>query len=100
MIRCTWTAPTEHTSGRPAKPGALTGYTLRMKVDGAPSFTEIATPGPEVTSYEVDVNDPGTYEFELVAHSSNGRTSAPATGSVTIADSTPLRAPVLVVELV
>jgi hypothetical protein len=100
MIRCTWTAPTEHTSGRPAKPGDLVGYMLRMRVDGAPSFTEIAAPGPTDTSYEVDVSDPGTYEFELVARASNGSRSEAATGSVTINDSTPLRAPVLTVALV
>lgn len=100
MIRCTWTAPTEHTSGRPAKPGDLVGYMLRMRVDGAPSFTEIAAPGPQDTEYEIDVNDPGTYEFELVARSSNGRRSEAATGTVTIADETPLRAPVLEVHLV
>lgn len=100
MIRCTWTAPTEHTSGRPAKPGDLVGYSLFMKVDGAPTFTELAELGPTETQYEVDVSDPGTYEFQLVARSSNDKASAPATGSVTISDSTPLRAPVLTVALV
>ncbi len=99
-IRLTWSAPTKHTSGRPAAAGDLTGYVLRMKVDGAPSFTQIATPAATATQFDVDVSDPGTYSFELVAGSSNGKTSAPATGGTTIADSTPLEAPVLEVKLV
>jgi hypothetical protein len=100
MIKCVWVAPTKHTSGRAVKAGDLTGFSLRMKVEGAPAFTEIAKPAATVTSFEVDANDPGTYQFELVALSSNGKTSAPATGSVTIVDTTPLEAPALTVSIV
>ncbi len=99
MIRVTWTGPTRHTSGSPIKPGELAGFTLKMKVDGAPTFTEIATLPAAATEFEIDVNDAGTYQFELVAEATNGKDSAPATGSVTITDETPLEAPALSVAL-
>lgn len=92
-IRCTWVAPTHHTSGRPIKAGALVGFELSMRVEGAPSFTLIAQPGPTVTSFDIDATDPGLYEFQLVAVGSNGTKSAPAAGSVTIADASALNAP-------
>lgn len=100
MIRVTWTTPTKFKSGRAAKAGDLAGYRLMMKVDGAPNFTEIARPAVAATQFEVDVNDPGTYSFQLFANSSNGKVSDPATGSVTIAETTALEAPVMTVAVV
>lgn len=100
MIRCTWTAPTKFKSGRTVKAGDITGYILRMKVDGAPSFTEIAKPAANATSFEVDVNDPGKYDFALAAVASNGKVSDAGTASVTIAETTALEAPVLTVAVV
>lgn len=100
MIRVTWIAPTKHTSGRPIKADELTGFVLRMKVDGAPEFTDVAEPQADETEFELDVNDPGTYEFELVALGKvAAMNSAPAKGSIAISDDTPLEAPTITVEL-
>ena len=87
-------------SGRAVKAGDVTGFSLKMKVDGAPSFTEIAKPGPTVQSFDVDVNDPGSYSFQLTALSSNGKISDAATASVTISETTALETPVLTVAVV
>ncbi len=94
-IRVEWEAPTKHTSGRPAAAGDLVGYVLSMRVEGAPDFTDIAEPAAEATSIDIDVSDPGLYQFELRARSSNGEVSAPGSAVVVIADDTPLEAPVV-----
>lgn len=99
-IRVEWTAPTTHTSGRPVGAGDLTGYILSMRVQGAPSFSEIGRPTAADVQFDVDVTDPGTYEFQLEALASNGTTSAPGTASVTIADTSPLAAPVVTARIV
>ena len=100
-IHLTWSTPTKHTSGRPVKAGALAGYELFMKVDGAPEFTSIADLDPEDTMFVLDVDDAGDYDFRLVALGTNGTRSAPATGSVSIADSSPIEMPKdFIVELV
>lgn len=99
-IKCVWTVPTKYKSGRPAAPGAVVGYDLHMKVEGAPSYTSIATPGPEVLEYTIDVSDPGLYEFRIFAKASNGTVSEGGNGAVVIEDTSALEAPGLVVELV
>lgn len=95
-IKCTWIAPTKHKSGRPGVPS---GYDLQMKVEGAPGFTSIAEPAADALEFIVDVTDPGLYEFRLFAKHANGTVSDAGTGSVTIADASPLEAPVLTVTL-
>ena len=100
-IKCVWTAPTKHKSGRPAAPGDIAGYDLQMKVEGAPSYTSIAADlSADELEFIVDVTDPGFYEFRIFAKGSNGTVSDPAHGAITIADGSALEAPGLVVELV
>lgn len=99
-IKCTWTAPTKRKSGRPLDPKDIANYVLSMKVEGAPAFTVVARPAADATEFTLDVNDPGAYDFELVAIDSAGRTGDAATGSITIADTTAPGAPTLTVELV
>lgn len=99
-IKCVWTAPTKYKSGRPVGLDDVAGYDLHMKVEGAPSFTSIAEPGPDDREFVIDVSDPGLYEFRIFAKGRNGTVSDPANGSIVIADTSALEAPGLVVELV
>lgn len=87
-IKCTWTPPATRESGRPIDPADIAGYSLVMRVEGAPEFTEIATPAATVREYVLDVTDPGLYEFQLFVIDTDGRKSKPSAGAVMIPDST------------
>lgn len=93
MIKLTWNTPTTHSSGRPLSAGELTSFEVEMQVSGAPSFTRIATPVASAVEFDVDVSDPGTYNFRVRAISNRGTPGVYAVGSVTIDDTSPISAP-------
>lgn len=99
MIRVRWQAPLTRVSGRPISDAEIDGYRLEIRVEGAPDFTILMV--NKVLEFSVDADAPGLYEFRVFTVDTAGRSSAPASGSVAIPDTTAPGAPVnLVVDLV
>lgn len=93
-INLSWKTPVVDSAGRPYNAiKQLDSYDLQMQVEGAPSFTSIAAPAANATSFAIDTDAPGSYSFQLFAIGKNGKRSAPAAGSVTIADNATPGAP-------
>jgi hypothetical protein len=100
-IRCRWNIPAKYKSGRALPPADMAGFELFMRVAGAPAFTSVGKLGPAVVEHTLDVDATGTYEFQLTATTKNGKVcDPPATGSVTIAETTGPETPTLTVDLV
>lgn len=86
-VRISWVLPTTRVDGRPLE---VLHTRIEMKVDGAPSFTEINTITPDVaqTLLLADV-DPGSYAFRGITVDLQGLESAPAEGSIVVPNALP-----------
>jgi len=91
--------PTERESNNPLPVEAILESIISIKVDGAPSFTELArVPAPGVTHLIPDLAD-GTWVWEVVIVDKSGRISAPAEQTFLIDESPPKAATGLTVDL-
>ena len=85
-MKLVWTIA-QRKSGRPFDMATeVDHYTLEMQVEGAPGFTAIPGPGATATEFNLDVTDPGTYNFRLTCYPKTGTASDPATASAQILD--------------
>ena len=85
-MKLVWTI-TQRKSGRPFDMASeVDHYALEMQVEGAPGFTAIPGPGATTTKFNLNVTDPGTYNFHLTCYPKTGTASDPATASAQILD--------------
>jgi len=94
-----WVLPTERESGNPLPVTAIKESIISIKVDGAPSFTELdRVPAPGISHLIPDLAD-GAWVWQVEIVDASGRVSAPAEQSFLIDDSPPMPATGLTVDL-
>jgi len=94
-----WVLPTERESDNPLPETAIKESIISIKVDGAPSFTELdRVPSPGTSHLIPDLAD-GTWVWQVEIVDNAGRVSAPAEQTFLIDDSPPKPATGLTVDL-